>query len=234
MRELSTLERAARLVEIATGERWGDGMLVTDVIVGCAEPGYYSSDDVVLVLGDWNPKRYPRGDDAPLTKAENIGPRLARALETAGAETLWLDEWRRCDGCQRAVRTEADSYSWRPSFTRVNECEILCRECLLEDVNGSLIAGDYINNADNAVTWTDGATLEQNGWTQYASNDPREYQNGWFAGQDDDPRDVLAEIQREDEDAEVVFLISDVGQFDLRFVAYTRDRDEDENPDEDA
>lgn len=229
LKDQSTLDLASRLIEIATGERWGDGLTVTDVIVGCAEPGYSMADDAVIVLGDWNPKRYPRGDDEPLKKNETIGPRLARALETAGAETLWLDEWTRCDECQRAVRTEADSYSWRPSFARVNECEILCHECLLEDVTGSLIAGDYINNADNAVTWTDGATLEQNGWTQWAPNDPHEYQNGWFAGQDDDPRDVLAEIQREDENAEVVFLISDVGPFDLRFVAYTRDEDEDED-----
>lgn len=229
LKDQSTLDLASRLIEIATGERWGDGLTVTDVIVGCAEPGYSMADDAVIVLGDWNPKRYPRGDDEPLKKNETIGPRLARALERIGVETFWLDEWTRCDECYRAIRTEADSYGWKPSYAWQNDCERVCHECLLADIGSAIDAGGYVNNANNAVTWTDGATLEQNGWTQWAPNDPREYQNGWFAGQDDDPRDVLAEIQREDENAEVVFLISDVGQFDLRFVAYTRDKDEDED-----
>lgn len=231
MRELSTLERAARLVEIATGERWGDGMLVTDVIVGCAEPGYCSSNDVVLVLGDWNPKRYQRGNDAPLTKAENIGPRLARALETAGAETLWLDEWTRCDGCHRAVRTKADSYSWKPSYARVNECEILCRECLLENVNDSLTAGDYVNNADNAVTWCDSAELSAAGWTQWESHRPHTYESGWFDGQTDDPREIFGEIRRETA-ADVVFLLDESSQFYIKFSAWTRNDDRETKTDD--
>lgn len=226
LKDQSTLDLASRLIEIATGERWGDGLTVTDVIVGCAEPGYSMADDAVIVLGDWNPKRYPRDDDEPLKKNETIGPRLARALERIGAETFWLDEWTRCDECYRAIRTEADSYRWKPSYAWQSECERVCRECLLADIGSAIDAGNYINNADNAVTWTNLATLEQNGWTQWAPNDPHEYQNGWHPGQDDDPRDVLATILADDPTAEVVFLISDVGQFDLRFVALTRDEDE--------
>ena len=73
-------DRARRLIEAATGDEWGDGLTVTDIGVGNAEPGY--DEPGVWVMGDWNPKRWPRDDDAPLTAAESVGPRLARALET--------------------------------------------------------------------------------------------------------------------------------------------------------
>lgn len=228
LKDQSTLDLASRLIEIATGERWGDDLTVTDVIVGCAEPGYSMADDAVIVLGDWNPKRYPRGDDEPLKKNETIGPRLARALERIGVETFWLDEWTRCDECYRAIRTEADSYGWKPSYAWQNDCERVCHECLLADIGSAIDAGGYVNNANNAVTWTDGATLEQNGWTQWAPGDPHQYANGWHPGQDDDPAAILAEILASDETAEVVFLVDATGQFDVRFSAYTRDRDDDD------
>ncbi len=224
--ERTTLEKVGRLVAAATGETYGDGYIVTDVIVGYSEPGY-GSDDTVIVLGDWNPKRFPRGDDAPLSKAENIGPRLANALEKVGAEIQWLDEWTECQNCYRAIRTEPDSYSWRPAFAWLSD-EIICSRCLLENVNGSIESGEYINNASKAITWTDGATLEREGWAQWAPGDPHQYENGWHPGQDDDPRDVLAEILADDPDAEVLFLIDATGQFDVRFSAYTRAREDDD------
>lgn len=229
LKDKTTGELAARVVEIATGETWGDGEVVTDVIHGYASPRYGST-DAVVVLGNWNTRdKYDPTRTEPLTKWETMPARLARVLERVGAEVEWLDEWTGCGECYRAIRTEPDSHGWKPEFAWLGDCEIVCSACLLADVGGSIDAGGYVNDPERAVTWADGATLEQNGWTQWAPGDPKRYQNGWFAGQDDDPRDVLAEIQREDENAEVVFLISDVGQFDLRFVAYTRDKDEDED-----
>jgi len=225
--EQTTLEKVSRLVAAATGEPYGDGYIVTNVVVGYSEPDY-GSDDAVIVFGNWNPKRFPRGDDAPLSKSENIGPRLAGALEKVGAEVQWLDEWTECQNCFRAIRTEPDSYSWRPAFAWLDDCSIICSRCLLENMDDSIESGEYVNNADKAITWTDGATLEREGWTQWAPGDPHQYANGWHPGQDDDPAAILAEILASDETAEVVFLVDATGQFDVRFSAYTRDRDDDD------
>lgn len=77
---LTTQEKVSRLLTFALGEPYGDGYTVTDVIRGYAEPGY-GSDDSVIVLGNWNPKRWPRDGEPALTPEENLGPRLADALD---------------------------------------------------------------------------------------------------------------------------------------------------------
>ena len=230
LKDKTTWELAARLVEVATGETWGDGEVVTDIIHGYASPRYGSA-DATIVLGDWNTKRYAREGDAPLTKDETMPARLARALERAGAEVEWLDEWTSCSECYRAIRTESDSYGWKPEYAWLGDCDIVCSACLLEDVAGSIDAGGYVNNPDKAITWTDGATLEREGWTQWAPGDPRQYESGWHPGQDDNPREILASILAADGDADVVFLIDETGQFDIRFSAYTRDRADDGSAD---
>jgi len=226
LKDKTTGELASRLVEIATGEPWGDGYVVTDIIHGYASPRYGST-DATIVLGDWNTKRYAREGDAPLTKDETMPARLARALERAGAQCEWLDEWTTCAECYRAVRIEPDSYGWKPEYAWLGDYDIVCSACLLEDVAGSIDAGDYVNNPDKAITWTDGATLEREGWTQWAPDDPQQYESGWHPGQDDNPREILASILAADDDADVVFLIDETGQFDIKFSAYTRDRADD-------
>lgn len=226
LKDKTTMELASRLVEIATGEPWGDGCVVTDIIHGYASPRY-GLRDATIVLGNWNTRdKYDPTRTTPLTKDETMPTRLARALERIGAEVEWYDEWTQCSDCYRAVRTVPDSYSWRPAFAWLSD-EIICSRCLLENVNDSIESGEYVNNADKAITWTDGATLEREGWTQWAPDDPQQYENGWHPGQDDNPREILASILAADDEADVVFLIDSTGQFDVRFSAYTRDRADD-------
>lgn len=226
LKDKTTRELAARLVEIATGETWGDGDVVTDIIVGYADPRYGAM-DATIVLGNWNPKRFPREGDAPLSKVENLGPRLARALDRVGAECEWLDEWAQCSECYRAIRTEPDSYSWVPKYAWLGD-DIVCESCLLEDPAGSIDAGDYVDNPDKCITWCEPSTLSAAGWSQWAPGDPKQCESGWHPGQDDRPADVLAAIKREDPSAEVVFLLDETGQFDIRWSAWTRDGDEDD------
>lgn len=221
--EQTLSEQVGDLLAAELGERWGDGYTVTDVVHGYAQPGY-GSDDAVIVLGNWNPKRWPRGDDPELTDAENVGPRLAELLEDMGAEIEWHDEWTSCAECYRAIRTQADSYSWTMFGAWIDDAGYVCADCLRADMDTAL--EDYVNNADNAVTWASAADMVAAGWTQYAPEDPHTYESGWHPGQTDDPHRVLESI-REDmgADTDVVFLIDSVGQFDMRFSAWTRDED---------
>jgi hypothetical protein len=226
MRELPIIDRARRILNAAGMDDYGDGYVVMDICVGYAEPGY-GSDDAVIAFGDWNPKRFPRDDDAPLTKAENLGPRLARALETAGCEIEWYDEWARCGDCQRAIRTSADSYSWTMYGAFVEDaCEYICADCMAENIENYL--PDYVNNAHRAVTFVGSAKLGELGFEHYKPDDPQTYEHGWHEGQDDNPETILVEILQSDENAEVVFLINSVGQFDMRFSAWVRHNDEEE------
>lgn len=188
---------------------------VTDIIVGYADG---SDDNAVIVLGDWNDSRYPRNDDPPLTEAERVGPRLFDALEAAGAECQWLDEYSRCSDCGKAIRTEPDSYRWRPEYIITDD--YTCARCLRADPLGAITGGDYINNSANAITWLDAPALIRIGCEQWAPGEAHTYASGWHEGMADDPTKVLAEIRREAPGRDVVFLIDETSQFYTRFSAW--------------
>lgn len=196
-----------------------DGYVVMDYTSeGYAEPGY-SSDTGVIVFGNWNPRRFPRDGEPALSDDENIGPMLADELETLGVDLEWHDEWTTCADCYRALRTTGDSYGWT-LFGAFSEDGYVCSDCTMRDVD-SYVA-DYVNDPDRAITWCKSADLIAIGFAQWAPDDPQTFESGWHPGQTDDPRDILASILATDEDAEVVFLIDNVGQFDVRFSAYVR------------
>lgn len=235
MRELSILDRVRRIVEIATGQEYGDGDIVTNIMIGYAEPGYGRTGEEVIVTGNWNDKRptfgwqvrnldgerFPYTSVPPTTKEHTLPSRLARILEAAGAEIEWLDEWAECSHCYRAVRTEPDSYSWTPAYAWVGECDIVCASCLR--ANPDWIIDDYINNAEKALTVLGTDELTALG---FEHNDER-YASGWY-GREDNPSAILEHILKfAPEGTEVVFTIDSNGQFETSFSAWTRTPDTD-------
>jgi hypothetical protein len=222
------IDATLRLIKVVCGEEYGDYEIVHDLTTeGYAEPGY-RSDHGIVVLGNWNPKRFPRGDDAPLTREENRGPRLAEALERIGVDIEWYDEWSQCSHCARLFRNEPDSYSWTPSYVFFEDaCEFACTDCALEHFTEELIEM-HVNNSDKALTIVDDAWMEAQGFERIPE-DGSSFQNGWYPGQTDDPATILQGILDRSPEAEVVFLIDSTGQFDVRFSAWVRNVDTDEN-----
>lgn len=217
MNTMSTYTKVTRLLGLVLGEEHGDGELITDVIDGYAEPGYPT--DAIVVTGNWNPKRYPREGDAPLTLTENLGPRLYDALTRLGAECEWLDEWSQCQECYKAVRTTENSYHWKPSYVWLED-SFICASCAIAMGEDALT--DYINEPTKCVTWCEPAHVESLGFEQWEPDDPHTYESGWHPGQTDDPTKIFAEIQRVHPDAQVVFFLSEASQFYIRFAAYVR------------
>jgi hypothetical protein len=217
-------DKAQRLIRTVCGEEYGDGELVTEIAHDYAEPGYrLSSENGLVVFGNWNPKRFPRDGEPPLTKAESLPVRLADALSNVGADLEWLDEWTNCADCYRAMRTVENSYSWKMNGAWVEDAGYVCSECLRGDLESSL--EDYINNSANCVTWCSGSDLEGLGFVQYIPGNPQTYESGWHAGQDDDPKKVLEVIRKWDDDEEtlqVVFLLDESSQFYIKWSAYSR------------
>jgi hypothetical protein len=78
-----------------------------------AEPGYTQPAKGIL-LANWN------------VLPSDVGP----ILERMGYSLEWSDEWSTCDECYKAVRTQPDSYDWRPSWTIINGSEMLCAACM--------------------------------------------------------------------------------------------------------
>lgn len=215
-----TLDRVYRLVSAATGEEYGDGRTVTDMGVGIVEPGY-GDKDTVWVLGDWNPTRFPRGDEPPLTREENLGPRLYDALEKYAPDAYldWCDEWVRCEHCYRIFRGQPDSYSWTMYGAYVEDAAgYVCAECFDIDT----IEEHYANQPDNALTFP--FDLEEHGYQRYNAE---RFESGWHPGQNDKPRDILARAHREGWDTGI-FTIPTVGQFDIAFDLWVKSDAEEE------
>lgn len=174
-------DKATRLINFATGETYGDGYTVTDVIIGYAEPGY-GFDDSVIVLGDWNPRHIP-GADGDRWKSTDprvtMPVRLARSLERVGASIEWCDEWYRCDGCQKTVRATADSYSWQPSYASTMD-GIYCHACLIDAGEDGI--SDYVNDPDKVLTWCGSSHVVSLGFIKWEPGDEHTYENGWPPG----------------------------------------------------
>jgi hypothetical protein len=235
MTTLSIYDKVSRLVEFATGESYGDGYTVTDVISGYAEPGY-GSNDTVVVLGDWNDKtRYVDGEREVLS---TMPSRLARSLERVGAEIEWHDEWTQCQNCYRAVRTQSDSYSWKPYYVWVEDSGPICADCLVQDGEDAITGfgnehDSYVNDATKCITWCEPSHVESFGFVKWEPGNEHTYENGWHPGQTDDPSTILAAILEVHETAEVVFFLDESSQFYIRFSAYFRiPETDDENGDE--
>lgn len=222
MSDTTTIRRKAeRLINFALGEPWGDGYTVTDIGVGIAEPGYSDIAEAVWVTGNWNPKRWVRDGDDPLTKEESLPVRLGDALSNVGAELLWLDEWEPCRECYRAVRTQPDSYGWTAYFT-ITMDGLLCGDCAtMDEILDDGMGNSIINNPKQCLpTFITPDHLEEDGWTKFNGT----YENGWHPGQDDDPV-ALKEMANEAGWLDVVFRLQGVGQFDMAFEMWVRDRE---------
>jgi hypothetical protein len=213
-------ESATRLIKAATGDKYGDGMTVTDIGKGIIESGY-GDDDTVWVAGDWNTKRFVREGEPPLTNAESMPARLGTALERIGVEILWSDQWYRCDGCFKAFLTQGDSYSWAPYYLETDG-ERICVDCFKSgyETDEGIREFGFVDNPDNAVPEfiTDSDLIEW-GWEKYNGT----YENGWHPGQDDNPRVIFSHIKADKPNVEVIFRLSERSQFYLRFEAWFKE-----------
>jgi hypothetical protein len=181
---------------------------------GCAEPGY---EDGPMVIGNWNNVDKYDSVKRERTDVSTLPSRLCNVLEKLGLETRYSDEWASCNDCGKLVRTSPDSYSWTPSYALVNECELLCHECIEED------SSDYLegleNNPSTAMTLDIDPTAHG-----YVRMNEHEYENGFHEGQNDSPKEILADLESKGYQR-VLFKISEASQFYMKFDVYVHESD---------
>lgn len=83
-----------------------------------------------LVTANWNDITEWHGNER--VEVSDIPSRVCSLFERCGLEINWCDEVSMCDGCYKAIQTEPDCFSFRPSFM-VGDGEILCQECIADD-----------------------------------------------------------------------------------------------------
>ena len=180
---------------------------------GYAEPGYTDS-DVGVVFANWNNvTRYDR-DTGERTTVDATPERMLRMFEAAGAEVEWSDEWSTCCDCGKAVRTSPDSYCWTQSFSILNDCELVCSDCIQADPQ-SLI-DELSDNPHSADTM--GIVSGLDGWHEVSADN----ETGFHPGQDDKPADVLKALHAHGLSG-IVFSVDSVGQFDAHWSAWAHE-----------
>lgn len=167
------------------------------------EPGYADPENGI-VFADWNP---PKMEQA------------ARILEKLGCETEWDDEWSTCDQCGRAVRTEPDSYSWKPSFI-MTDGGIDCKACLLDDPESYV--DDFLRNNDKMADTFD-VDLASLGYERI-----EEGENGFHPGQNDTSQSILKKAKEILHGRDFVFQIETKEQFSLSFSLWAKLETQDE------
>lgn len=194
---METIERAA-------SARWETQDMVHDWVGDYGEPGYSlraDADTPMILLGNWN----ERG---------RRHPRLFAQLESQGVEFEWADEWTDIDG--RAYRTQSDCYGWQPSYVYADEelfvpTDASDLEYVIEDVRND--PSSAINLAQETGEW-----MAELGFVRCNGR----FENGWYPGQTDDPKVILADWSAQYPDHDFVFVIGDIGQFDVKFNLYRR------------
>src|SRR2546428_6551281 len=152
---------------------------------GYAETGYHSPESGIL-FANWNVPRLAR---------------IAKIAEKLGYECEWCDEWTTCQDCGKAVRTQPDCHSWLPHYDILNECELVCAECIKASPVDYLES--LVNDPQKAVTFLTDVELAENGFMQLENY----YENGFHPGQNDKPDEILKKLLEANPKGEFIFRI---------------------------
>lgn len=167
---------------------------------GYSEPGYEEPKSGIL-LANWN--RYPN--------------RLTDILEKLGYSIEWSDEWARCQECNKIIRISPDSYSWRRYYIIYDGSET-CADCVKEDLD--TYESYLLNNPNKADTFD--VDWEARGFSKFNKDC---YENGFHPHQNDNPKEIVKKLPK---NLDYVFAIPSVGQFDVMFDLWIREKKEEE------
>lgn len=207
LERVRTILDAARSVAKPVAQSYIEEVWI--VTEGYAEPGYNDPSSEVIAFGNWNDITRYDEEQGKLIVLDKTMPRVCKLLERLGVEIEWSDEWTTCYECGKAVRTQPDSYGWQRSYWTTNDGDDVCVECVYKS------PGDYVESMvgeDHRAITIRGIDLEQFGFVELSER----YEYGLYGGQSDDPGVIGRSLRKKGIDR-YVFVIDDVGQFDLKF-----------------
>ena len=179
------------------------------VAYGFSEPGYPIN--TIGLFANWN----------------NVSDKLFNWIEEYFGDFVkpeWIDEWITCDICGKAVCTEPAYYGWQSSFVTVDH-DIICVDCYEDNLDD--IIDEYKNTTEKCLPSCFLNLLEKQGFVCYSPDKYcKRYETGFHPGQTDDPKNVAKEIEKELPEHDYIFILNDVGQFDIKWNVFIRKRKE--------
>ena len=162
------------------------------------EPGY-TTDKECIILGDYNPSDFENGGDFE---------RACNLLEKV-AELEWDDEWTTCGDCGGLVRASGNSYDWTPHYVILNDCGLICLDCLDTE--------DYLEDIKNDHNKACLPSIDptEHGYTLHTGG----LENGLHEHMTDDPEKIVGTLP---EGVDFVFKLDYTSQFNIGFSVYVK------------
>ena len=185
---------------------------------GYGERGCYST-DCIIATGNWNNIRNHTTqyncDNTYREVISDLPKRIMKLFEKLGIECEWSDEWAECSQCGSLVRTVADSYSWKPSYALLNECEVYCVSCLQEDPK------DYLERLEGHET-TANTIIANPAKHGYVKVNEDCFETSFHTGQNDSPETIKKNLHKKGID-KFIFHIDSVEQFDCHWSVFVHE-----------
>lgn len=172
---------------------------------GYSEPGYSGE---LIAVGNWNNITNYNADMRQHECVDDTLGRLSELLEKIGFSLEWSDEWSSCEECGNLVRTSPDSYSWLPYYTIVDDCSLVCKDCI--------DCEEYLNSLEGC---SEKANVLEIDPSDYGYVQISKFENGFHPGQNDDPKKIANKLE-ENGVSRYLFSVDDKGQFDIHFSVY--------------
>lgn len=188
---------------------------------GYAEPGYTDPECGIIICGDWNSVTKAHYDEngnlSGFSTQCDLPERLYRIFdERYGINCEWSDEWTSCHECGKLVRSSPDCYGWTSAYVILNDCELVCHECIQSN------AAEYLESIEGkyrtALSDSLGITPEDYGYVVAISD----MESGFHRHQTDDPKTVAKEFKKLGIER-FLFALEGVGQFDVSFRVYVHE-----------
>lgn len=187
------------------------------------EPGYGDANTRIIILGSF----WKRDAEGGLYGWFDKHPRFEAAMREAGIELEWDDEWTIDHDNDKCYRTSPDSYGWTPSHAYTEGGDILTPDDDVENWLEHAMGDEYDGPRALYRTQLPMSKVEEAGFVRWPDEDEF-YESGWHPGQTDDPMEVIKRARQAlGEDTQVIIYVTGVGQFDTRWVVYTRQPSED-------
>ncbi len=171
-----------------------------------------------IFAANWNEERKwdPAGQTSEVI--DETLAKLAVLLDRLGHSVEWSENYTSCEGCQRAIRTEMNSYAWIPDFWEGSGCGIYCATCVAIDPEEYI---DWLSGNSKHANTLSTVKLDDHGWKVITDvdGDPLTFENGWYGGQTADPEAIANTLKAAGFDR-FIFDVTDKGQFDVTWVVY--------------
>lgn len=152
----------------------------------------------------------------------NVPQHITNWLEKRGFECLWNDEYLHDYENNRVFRCEATHYGWMPQFicNDWTNYEVIGEDDL-QDIADEYINEYLLNDPKVADHLLEHAKIRENGFEPLIRGE-----NGLHAYQTDDPEKMMESAKEQYPNADFIFVIDSVGQFDTHFSLWKREREE--------